>query len=200
MNRFATRAKQVKNKPVVNKVISESVALKRMTNRISVLEEQLSEKEKTLKVLKGGLLNYQRAESFPLLKNRRHTWAFPLKPFEDVTTTQSPQREHINNFGTPTPKSIFGQVVEYTDEEFEQFVNSSLLSDNNRSDIQLCSTSPSSHLARPQIMTTPSLLKMPKPVRRLLTDAQPAVSQELVAQMEQMARQNKTLMDRVKTF
>lgn len=182
LNRFATRAKLVRNKPVVNEVISDSVALKRMTKQISTLEEQLTEKEKTLKVLKGGLFNYQRAESLPQLKNRRRTWAFPVKTFEDVTTTQSPQSEQKNDFATPTPKSIFGQAVEYTDEEFELFVNSSLISDNNRSGIQLRPPTPPLYLARPKMMRQkPSLLKTPKSIRRLLNNEQPPLTSSALA-------------------
>lgn len=87
-NRFATRAKQVKNKPVVNEVISDSVALKRMTKQISTLEQQLSEKEKKLNALKGGLFNYQRAEAVPQTKNRRRTWAFSANSFDHVNLVE----------------------------------------------------------------------------------------------------------------
>lgn len=182
-NRFATRAKQVKNKPVVNEVISDSVALKRMTKQISTLEEQLTEKENKLRTLKGGLFNYQRAETLPKLKNRRRTWAFSLKSFEDVNSVQSTASDHKNGFASPIPKSIFGQAVEYTDEEFELFMNASILSDN-RTDgqLRLYPPTPSLHLARPKLLRSkPSLLKTPKSVRRMLNNEQPPTTSAALA-------------------
>lgn len=54
--RFATRAKKIENKPMVNEVVSDAVEVKRMKKQISVLESELKQH-------KDEIEKYQRMQS-----------------------------------------------------------------------------------------------------------------------------------------
>ena len=45
--RFASRAKSIKNKPIVNEVLSDAALLKRYTKEIHVLKKQLDKERNT---------------------------------------------------------------------------------------------------------------------------------------------------------
>lgn len=185
-DRFATRAKQVKNKPVVNEVVSEAVALKRMKKQIGLLEDQLAEKERKLTSLKGGLFHYRPVtEKKKLLGNRRRTWAFLSQESSDCLALEKPPKlnESDEKVGTapfsPLPKSIFGHAIEYTDDGFEEFLNGSL-------DAPMASArlpTPSLKLTR----SKPSMLKTPKSIRQKLVGLSRCVEEARSASSTPMA-------------
>lgn len=178
-NRFATRAKQVKNKPVVNEVVSEAVALKRMKKQIGMLEGQLADKEKTLKTLKGGLFNYRPVDKkLRDRKDRRRTWApasalnFGFERKEAPVAEAKVSDAATDGIASPLPKSIFGNAREYTDEEFEVFLNVSFDTNTRLEDMNCrLPTPPLALLARPKLAgAKPSMLKTPKSLRRILNN------------------------------
>lgn len=173
--RFATRAKQVKNKPVVNEVVSEAVALKRMKKQIGMLEGQLADKEKALKSLKGGLFNYHPVDKkLRDKKDRRRTWAPASAINFGFERKESPKSEAQNEVAEADgAKSVFGNAREYTDEEFEVFLNVSFDA-SSRADMNgRPPTPPASLLAVPKLTRTkPSMLKTPKSLRRILNNEQ----------------------------
>lgn len=182
-DRFATRAKQVKNKPVVNEVVSEAVALKRMKKQIGALEDQLADKERKLTALKGGLFHYGRLpEKKPDQANRRRTWAFSsldVPPSERIDLERPPKlnesdEERGDELGSPLPKSIFGHNIEYTDEEFQEFLDVSLDAPMAATRLPL----PSSDFIRSKLVRTkPSMLKTPKSMRHKLVGLDKSVQE-----------------------
>lgn len=169
----------MKNVPTINEVVSEAVALKRMKKQIGLLEGQLAEKEKSLKTLKGGLFNYHPVDKkLRDKKNRRRTWApasalnFGFERKESPVAEAKELDEATNGDASPLPKSAFGNAREYTDEEFEVFLNVSFDMNCSRPDIKVRPpTPPSALLARPKTARSkPSMLKTPKSIRRILNN------------------------------
>lgn len=151
----------MKNKPVINQVISDALSLKKMKKQIATLEEQLEsqrkqhneyvEKQKKLNSLKDGILQYKPTEQ-KVLANRRKTWAAihtNVDPSEPSTSFKIDNNDRNGNGNNKNEKatdlnqykfSDYGCQIEYSDERFESVVNASF--------------------AQP---TTPTLTKLPKP-------------------------------------
>lgn len=161
----------MKNRPVVNEVISETITLKRMMKKISCLEQQNTDQERLLKSLKAKLLHYKP----PVRKstttiNRRRTWANgnienPMEIEEESVKLNNDSMNQSTKF------NIFGHPMEYTEEAFETFLNASFLTDQIPDEIV--------RLPSPTSVVTPiakslgstrarrSLLKTPKSLRHL---------------------------------
>lgn len=123
--RFANRAKKIKNKPIVNEVLSDAVMIKRMHKQIAGLEKQLtSEREKCRKIetslfLRKDQIIGGRGKS---ALNRRRTWAPTVAQGENGDERpQTPSAE-------PLRCSVFGHQIEYTEEQFNSILHSSFSS------------------------------------------------------------------------
>lgn len=109
------RASTIKNKPIVNEVLSDSVMMKRLQKEISRLQQQLKNEqsknsdikifqiqkqitERENQFLHSNNVNYLQSED----KNRRRTWCAPLT--DNVKSNIPPvTKKHSDNFLMPPP-------------------------------------------------------------------------------------------------
>lgn len=152
----------MKNKPVINHVVSDALSLKKMKKQIAALEEQLDkerkqhneyiDKEKRLNKLKDGILQYKPAPQ-TIATNRRRTWAA-----NQMSDNQSQMvKKNLKNVKASQADNFkfsdFGHQIEYSDEQFKSILDASF-------------STPQFEIVRPQ-HPKPSLLRTPKSIRNI---------------------------------
>lgn len=195
-NRFATRAKKIENKPVINETVSDAVEVKRAKKLIVKLEAQLAaqskeiadyrNKEENLTILKEMII--QVPKKISLASNRRRTWApnsnttiFPLGSISE-------EKEMTGKEKKPMCQLSFGDLgrqVECTDEEWGLMLDDTLGKQIVDFDEKKLESTPStfkyptkkqnSNSGLNSTVRTPnqshvrkSLLRTPKPIRHML--------------------------------
>lgn len=132
------RAKKIKNKPIVNEVLSEAVISKRMKKQIENLEEQLANERKKLKETERKILDrkkqiIQHNNGEKPEKNRRRTWA-PTLDSQQVETAKAKKSLNrnldLNTIAGDTDNEHtdfqeFGHQVLYSDEQFNNIMDCS---------------------------------------------------------------------------
>lgn len=95
---FANRAKRIKNRPVVNEVMSDAAMIKRMCKQINELEQNLLiEREKCKKIERDLFIhrgNIITAKKKPI-ENRRRTWAPTTSADATVIDIAKPTLENL---------------------------------------------------------------------------------------------------------
>lgn len=126
-HRFANRAKTIKNKPIVNEVLSDAVMLKRMHKQIAGLEKQLTDEREKCKKIETNLSKHRvqiiggrRRPS----GNRRRTWAPTVGQAEKIDERPAASTADY----VPLGSSVFGHQIEYTEEQFHSILDSSFSS------------------------------------------------------------------------
>lgn len=121
---FANRAKKIKNKPIVNEVLSDAIMIKRMHKQIAGLEKELANERVKCRRIETNL--FQRKDQIiggkgKLSQNRRRTWAPTVKQCENGDAQPlTPIAEKL-----PFCSSVFGHQIEYTEEQFNSILDSS---------------------------------------------------------------------------
>lgn len=90
--RFATRAKKIQNKAVVNEVISDAVLSKRYKKQTELLEMQLNQQRKRITDLEQLLVMRKDViieAKKPVVNNRRRTWAPGHEPLVDFISLEA---------------------------------------------------------------------------------------------------------------
>lgn len=134
LHRFATRAKKIENKPVVNETVSNAVEVKRAKKHILELEAQLAaqsqeianyrKKEEELNIAKHLIIQ---APKKTAVTNRRRTWA--ANSNISALRSISEEREAIEKEKKATCQLMFGdlgRLVECTDDQWDSFLNDTL--------------------------------------------------------------------------
>lgn len=148
--RFATRAKKIENKPIINETVSDAVEVKRLKRTIVKLEEQLASKSKEilefqkttneLKILKQITIQAPKQTHLPA-KSRRKTWAscFDMPndldtvievPEKEMTPSGCRGKETLDAVNINRPIYLMfgdeGRHVQCSEEDFDSFLNDTM--------------------------------------------------------------------------
>lgn len=139
-----------------------------LEEELSLSRNQCTDQERLLGTLKAKLLHYKPATKKSTSNiNRRRTWANGnvKNAFDAEEETAKVNNDSMNQ---STKFNGFGHAMEYTDEEFETFLNASLLTDQIPEE-NLRPPSPPSTIKRLESSRARrSLLKTPKSLRNLM--------------------------------
>lgn len=147
-NRFATRAKKIENKPVINETVSDAVEVKRLKRTIVKLEEQLASQGKEivefqqrtndLKFLKQITIQAPKHKAISG-SQRRKTWApgfdmpCALEPVIECPEIEAKKIDEKKlheavNFNRPIYLMFGdeGREVQCSEEDFESFLNDTI--------------------------------------------------------------------------
>lgn len=139
--RFATRAKKIENKPIINETVSDAVEVKRAKKQIVLLEAQLAnqrkeiaeyqKKELELKALKQITITIEPRKSNAVASKRRKTWAAEMDIIPPTTLSLSPLPKIQENTAENKPVchmkfGDMGREIECSDADWGSLMNETL--------------------------------------------------------------------------